>query len=167
MLFALALVFIGVMGVYRMGVREGYGQAWMQTQAQPREDETPAPSAAPYGAPFGLWGRPFYRGYWPMHRGPRLFGHLGRLFSFMLSLLLIGAIAKALMFKAWRLHRAGANGKPPKGGAHPHAHWGHGPWGRGPWGHGPPCCWGADEDGEDEPDTDEQVAKVQGEPDAG
>ena len=164
-LFAVALLLVGVLGVYRLGWREGYGQgAQGASQAQPSPDEAPAPYAP--------WGRPVYRGYW-LARG----GHLGWLLSLGL-ILLLGALfvktlfLKTLRFAGWHMHKARHGGPNPKGGPHPpwqhgaHAPWGHGPWGNGPWHRGPWCdCVPKEPDDQDRA-TDEQVAKVQPEPQA-
>jgi len=167
-LFAVALLVIGVMGVYRMGWREGYGEAWVQ--AQPREDEQRAPWT-PWGRSlYGVWGRPRIYG-----------GHLGRLLSLGLVLLVGAIVVKGLIFrglmsKAWHLHTAGRHGTSGKGDGP----WGHGPWKCGPhglWPHGPhphapwgahPCGWDKDApDDAESPAQGEQFAKVKPDPDAG
>ena len=148
-LLAVALLIAGVAGVYRMGWRQGYGQAWMW--AQPREDEAPAPSGAPF-APWGprAWGGgPLYRGYYPVHRG-----HLGRLGSLLLVMLGGVLVLKAVRHRAWHAHHAA------RGGAPPHAPWRHGPWPHKAWG----CSPQDKADDAETPPADEQVAKVKPEP---
>ena len=157
-LFAVALLVIGVLGVYRMGWREGYGLGWMQAQPQ---EEAPAPSTP--------WGPRMYNRGWPMHgiRRPVAGGHLGRLLAFGVGLLFFGTLVKFLMFGAWHMRRHWKKGAPPHGPWGPHGPWNHKAWKHGPhpWGWG--CApWDDDEDKSDEAETDEQVAKVQPEPDA-
>ena len=160
---AIALLVVGVLGVYRMGVREGYAQGWLQAEMQEEE----APGGAPYApwGPWTRWGLPVYGRQ--VMRG----GYLGRLFVLGLGLLLLLALVtavlfKAFLFKAWHVH--GAHGKAGRWPRPPHAPWGHGPWGRGhtPWG-----PWGCEEDegGKDEASEapkDEQYGKAPSEPDA-
>jgi hypothetical protein len=153
---AVALLFAGVLGVYRMGWREGYGTAWMQ--AQPREEEAPAPSM-PWGPRAG-WRRPIYGSRWPMHGG-----HLGRMLALGIGLFFLAALAKLVIFGAWHVHGPRRPGKP---GAPPHAPWPHAPWGHKSWRHGPWHCgpWHDEEETSEDAETDEHVAKVQPEPDA-
>jgi hypothetical protein len=170
---AIALLFVGVLGVYRMGVREGYAQGWWQ--AETREEAAPAPDGAPYPwGPRARWDGPVYG-----HRTLRG-GHLGRLLALGLGLLLLLALVKAVLFKAWHAH--GAHGKAGGWRKPAHVPWGHGPWSHGPRGrsHGPCGPWGwdesaegdggEDEGGDGEPPAeapkDEQFGKVPSEPDA-
>ena len=149
MLLAVVLLFVGMSGAFRMGAWQGY--RWGAKQATSGEDARPF---VPWG-PGSRWGPPMYGSHWgrPM-RG----GHLGRFGSLLLVLLGLGALMKVFRYKAWHMHRAH--------GAHPHAPWGHGPHPHAPWGGGP-CCRGQKTSGDSEtPPTDEQVAKVQPEPDA-
>jgi hypothetical protein len=161
---AIALLFVGVLGVYRMGLREGYAQGWLQAGAQ--EEAAPSPDGAPYlWGPRTQWGAQAYG-----HRIMRG-GHLGRFMVLGLGVLLLLALVKAVLFKAflckaWHVH--GACGKAGSWRKPPHAPWGHGPWDRahGPWGR-----WGCHEDGDGEDKAseapkDEQYGKAPSEPDA-
>jgi hypothetical protein len=153
---AIALLVVGVLGVYRMGLREGYAQGWLQAEMQAQD----APDGTSY-APWGLgtrWGLPVYGR--PVQRG----GYLGHLFVLGLGMLLLLALVtavlfKAFLFKAWHAH--GARGKAGRWHKPPHAPWGHGPWG--PWG-----CE-ENEGGKDEASEapkDQQFGKAPSEPDA-
>ena len=105
--------------------------------------------------PRGTWGH----GYWgrPMRYGAWGRGFFGRFASLLLVLFVVGALFKGGRRRAWHMHRAHKFG--PHGFSHGH-----------PWGHGPACCGG--HPGEDanpddaEAPTEEQVVKVQPEPDA-
>jgi hypothetical protein len=136
-LLAAVLLFVGVSSAFRTGLHVGYRWGFWQSQD---------------GEEVGPQGPPIYSGRWPVYRGywgwPRRGGFLGRLLALLLVLLGIRALFGAFRHKAWHMHRA------------------HGPHPRGPWGSRSPCGHGpAKPDDADESPTDEQVAKVQPEPD--
>ena len=155
-LLSVVVLLVALSGAFRMGMWQGY--RWGAMQAPSEGDGAPAPwgPGSRWGSmPHGAWGRggrwvgPMHGGYWgrPM-RG----GILGRFFPLLFVLLGLGALLKIFRFKAYHMHRAHKFG--------PH----------GTWGHGPSCCGGHPEKDEAsdnaEAPTEEQVAKVQPEPDA-
>ena len=156
-LIAIALIFAGLWGAYRVGWQEGYRLGWLVERSQTGESSP----AEPYGARPGIHG-PF--------AGPRVRGMayarplscLRPLFAFLLLALFLSVLAKVLGFWAWR------RGWGPAG-ADWHKHWAHGPHGpygphgpHGPHGPMPPWCWGEGESAGDESDTEEPVEEQVG-----
>jgi hypothetical protein len=149
-LFAVVLLLVGVSSAFRAGVHVGY--RWSDFQAEDGEDVAPQ-------RPGSRWVPPIYGGRWPMYGGywgrPMRGGFLGRFLSLLLVLLGVGALLRAFRYKAWHMHQAH--------GPHP-----HGPWSHGPWGGRYPCGYEPHKSGDsDTAPADEQVAKVQPDPDAG
>jgi hypothetical protein len=153
-LLAVLLLLVGVSGAFRAGVHLGYH--WGAMPAPNSEEAAPQ-------APGPRWGPPMLGGRWHPYGGywgrPTRGGFLGRFLSLLLVLLGVGALLKVFRHKAWHLHRAH--------GPHPHGPWSHGPWGHGPWDGPHPCGGEPQKTGDsDTAPADEQVAKVQPEPDA-
>jgi hypothetical protein len=175
---AMALLFAGLWGAYRVGWQEGYRLGWLVE----RSGEGKVSPAEPHDVDPGFH-MPFAG---PRAGAPRLgsrarYGSLGPLsclrplFTFLLLALAFSLMAKLFGFWAWRRgwgpagkgwHRHGPCGPWPHG-HHPQGspcgpHGPHGP--HGPRGPMPPWCWGEEDAGEKEPadqrSGEEQVGKV-------